>query len=136
MSKQNVEIVRLCYELLSNRDFSRAPELWDPDVVLDNSRLVFNPDVYRGYAGLERWAGAVEAVWDDLRLVPRELIDGGEYVVGAPVQGKGKGSGVEVTMQAFAVWALRDSKVVRVAGGYRDRLEALEAAGLSEKDVH
>jgi hypothetical protein len=28
--------------------------LFDPDVVLDLSRNIFNPGVYRGYAGLEQ----------------------------------------------------------------------------------
>jgi hypothetical protein len=35
-------------------------------------------------------------------------------------------------MHLFNVWELRDGKVVRYEGGYRDRDEALKAAGLSE----
>jgi hypothetical protein len=45
---------------------------------------------------------------------------------------RGRGSGVEVEMQLFAVWTLREGKVLRLTGGYRDRAEALEAAGLRE----
>ena len=35
-------------------------------------------------------------------------------------------------MRLFAVWELSEGKVVRFTGGYRDRNEALEAAGLRE----
>jgi ketosteroid isomerase-like protein len=130
MSQKNVDIVRLCYELWSQRDFSRLFELVDPDVELDNSRLVFNPDIYRGHAGIEQFVSVVEDTWDDFRIVPTELIDAGDAVVAAiTMQGKGKESGVKVEMRVFNVWTISDSKVVRVVGGYRDRSEALEVAG-------
>ena len=68
-------------------------------------------------------------IWETLTITPTELIDVGENVVAAvTVQGKGKGSGVEVNMPLFGVWTFRDGKVVRVAGGYRERHDALEAA--------
>ncbi len=35
-------------------------------------------------------------------------------------------------MRLFNVWQLRDGEVVRMIGGYRERSDALEAAGLSE----
>jgi hypothetical protein len=35
-------------------------------------------------------------------------------------------------MHLFAVWTLRDGKVKRMVGGYRNRSEALEAAGVRE----
>ena len=47
------------------------------------------------------------------------------------MSGRGRGSGVEAEMRAFAVWTLREGKVSQVAAGYRDRAQALEAAGLS-----
>lgn len=134
ISEQNVEIVRRCYELLNRREFTRELELYDPEIEVDNSRLVFNPDVYRGHAGIERWMRMVEETWDDFRLVPKEFVDAGDNVVAAVVlHGKGKRSGVEVKGQLFAVWTLRDSKVLRIAGGYRDRSDALAAAGFREQ---
>jgi ketosteroid isomerase-like protein len=75
----------------------------------------------------------VEDAWDDFHGVPEEFIDSGDKVVAAvTVLGKGKESGVEVNMRVFQVWTLRDSKVVRLVGGYRDRSEALESAGLAD----
>ena len=133
MSQENVEMVRRCYALWEQRDWSAIPELFDPDVEIDLSRNIFNPDVYHGHDGVERYVQVVEEVWADFRVVPAEFIDAGEQVVtGVTVQGKGTGSGVEVKMDLFNIWTIRDSKVVRIVGGYRDRAQALEAAGLSE----
>ena len=133
MSQENVELVRRYYEGVSRRDWSLLPELVDPDLEIDLSRNVFKPDVYQGYAGLRRFASVVDDMWDDFRAVPTDLIDAGDNVVAAvTVRGRNKRSGVDVTMHIFNVFTLRDSKVVRIVGGYRERSEALEAAGLSD----
>jgi ketosteroid isomerase-like protein len=135
MSQENVEIVRRGYQLWESREWSAIPEVFDPNVEIDLSRNIFNPDVYQGHAGVERYVRVVEEVWDDFKVVPAEFIDAGDNVVTAvTVRGKGKGSGVDVKMDLFNIWTLRDSRVVRVVGGYRDRSEALEAAGLAERD--
>jgi ketosteroid isomerase-like protein len=132
VSQENVEIIQRCYELWDSREWSAIPELFDPDIEIDLSRNVFNPDVYHGHAGVERYISAVEEVWDEFRIVPSEFIDGGDNVVTAvTLHGKGKGSGVDVKMELFNVWTLGDSMIVHVVGGYRDREEALRAAGLA-----
>jgi ketosteroid isomerase-like protein len=106
-------------------------ELLDPDVELDLSRNIFNPDIYRGHAGIERWRSVVEDVWDDFYGLVEELIDAGDKVVAAVTMGgRGKESGVEVRMEIFSIWTVRGSKVMSIVGGYRDRSEVLEAAGL------
>jgi ketosteroid isomerase-like protein len=132
MSEENVEIVRRCYGFWTDRDFSPFPELAHPDVVIDLSRNVFNPATYRGLDGLRRWIEQVDEMWDSFLIEPEEFIDAGDSVfVASRISGRGRG-GVEAEMRAFAVWTLREGKVSRFRGGYRDRAEALEAAGLSE----
>ena len=136
MSRDNVEIVRRCYRVWEQRDWSQIPELADPEVTIDLSRNVFNPDVYHGVAGFYRLVSVIEDVWEHVEQIPTELLDAGDNVVAAvTLRGKGRESGIEVQMRLFAIWTLRDAKVVRVVGGYRDRAEALAAAGLSE-NVH
>jgi ketosteroid isomerase-like protein len=133
MSQENVEIVKRCAESLDRRELAQVFEMLDPDIEIDLLRNVFNPDVYRGHSGVERWRDVIDEVWDDFHAMLDELIDAGDDVVtAATIQGRGKESGVVVRMQVFQVWTLRDSKVVRLVGGYRDRSEALEAVGLSE----
>ena len=137
MSQQNVEVVRRYYEGVNRRDWSMLPELVDPDIELDLSRNIFNPDVYQGYAGFRRFVSAVENMWDDFNAVRTDLTDAGDNVVAAvTMRGRNKRSGVDVTMQVFNVFTIRDSKIMRIVGGYRERSEALEAVGLSEQDAH
>jgi ketosteroid isomerase-like protein len=132
MSQENVEVVRRCYELMASREFSAFPEVAHPDLVFDLSRNVFNPGVYRGLDGVLAFLQQADEMWDRLEVRPDEFINGGESVVAAVrISGRGR-EGIEVGMQTFAVWLLREGKVVRVTSGFRDRAEALEAAGLSE----
>jgi ketosteroid isomerase-like protein len=115
---------------VAKRDFSAMREVLDPDVVLDMSRNVFNPDVYRGDDGFIRWAGAIEDMWDDFEAEAEEIIDAGDSVVTAVrISGRGRGSGVDVEMRVFNVWAFREGRVLRLTGGYRDRSEAMSDAG-------
>ncbi len=133
MSQENLEIVRRGYEAMNKREFPRMSEFLHPEVEFDLSRNIMNPDVYRGYEGFERLVGVIEDVWDDFRFEVHDLIDGGDQVVAeVSVLGTGRGSGVETEMRIFNVWTLRDGKVARLAGGYRERADALDAAGLSD----
>ena len=134
MPQANVEIVRRVYALWRQRDWSRIPEFFDPEIELDLSRNVFNAAVYNGYRGLQTYLSAVDEVWEGFRVVPAEFIGDGDVVVtGVTLHGRGKESGVDVEMRLFNIWTLRDSRVVRIVGGFRDRSEALEAAGLPER---
>ena len=72
-------------------------------------------------------------MWETFEFGVEELIDAEDQVVTVvQIAGRGRGSGIEVEMRLFNVWMLRNGKVLRYEGGYRDRREALEAAGLSE----
>ena len=133
MSQENVEIARRSNEVLANSDWSRLSEVLDPDVVLDLSRNVFNPGVYRGYDGFRRWLASVDEMWEDFRVEVQEYIDAGDkLVVDNRISGSGRESGVDVDMRVFGIWTFREGRVLRIVGGYRDRAEALEAAGLAE----
>jgi ketosteroid isomerase-like protein len=104
MSTENVELVRRCYELWHSRDWTALPEVCDPEVEVDLSRNVFNPGVYRGYAGMERWVAAVDEIWSEFRVVPTDFVHTADKVVTeVMVHGKGKGSGVDVEMRLFNV---------------------------------
>jgi ketosteroid isomerase-like protein len=133
MSRDKVELVRRCMELWPEREFERIPEFFDPGIVIDLSRNVFNPDVYRGYDGVERFLQGVYETWERFEVEIEEAIDEGDTVVTASrISGKGRGSGVEAEMQIFQVWTLREGRIFSVVGGYRDRVSALKDAGLAE----
>jgi ketosteroid isomerase-like protein len=70
--------------------------------------------------------------WDDYAIEPIEFIDAGQsVVVTVRERGTGKGSGVPVERPHFQVWTFRRGKLVRWEA-FRSKVEALEAAGLSE----
>jgi ketosteroid isomerase-like protein len=132
MSQENVEIVRRCNRFWGERDFAQVSELFDPEVVIDFSENVFNPDIYRGYEGLIRLDRTVHEMWDSFKVETEEVIDAGETVIAtARLSGIGGRSGVEAEIRGFQVWTLRDGRVLHMKGDYRNRNEALEAAGLS-----
>ena len=89
-------------------------------------------ELARGHEGVRRSVGRWMGAWVDHRFELRELIDSGDQVLAVGwQQGRGRGSGVEVSEEIFSVWTLRAGKIVRQRM-FRDRAQALEAAGLSE----
>jgi ketosteroid isomerase-like protein len=132
MSQENVEIVRGMYDAYKRGDFASALAYFDPSV--EWSEPPDNPGArtWHGREGVQgaltTWAGA----WEDYRYELRELIDCDDKVLLAAWQsGRGKGSGVNVSEDNFCVFTLREGAIVRQQM-FRRRLEALEAAGLSE----
>jgi uncharacterized protein len=136
MSQENLEITRRVYESLNAGDLSRLAEFVAPEIEIDLTRNVFNPQVIRGYEGIEQFGTTLNEVWEDFRFEVEELIDAGDEVVAAlRLVGKGRGSGVPVDQRDIHVVKLRDGRAVHIAV-YRDRAEALDAVGLSGQDAH
>lgn len=133
MSQENVEIVRRLYGFWGDRDLSAIEDAIHPDAVIDVSRNVFNPGTHHGIDGVRHFLAQIDEVWEDFKSTPEEFIDAGDKIVVAHViSGKGRGSGVEAEMRLFVVIAFRDDKILRFTGGFRNRDEAVEAAGLRE----
>jgi ketosteroid isomerase-like protein len=132
MSQENVEMVRRGYEAVNRGDVEGILARMAPQIRYDLSERVFNPAVYEGHDGVRRMIEDMGEVWDDFHLEPLEFIDAGDKVVVSHlVCGRGKGSGVEVRLPSTIVWTFRDGMAVE-ARMYRERREALEAAGLAE----
>jgi ketosteroid isomerase-like protein len=136
VSLQNVEIVRKVMALLSERPGPRRNReviaYFAPDVVIDMSRRVFNPDVYEGHAGLRRLGEDVAAIWSDFHIEPERMIEAGDQVVVNELRrGRGAGSDVRVEQRTWAIWTLRDGRVVHAETDLAPE-EALKAAGLEE----
>ena len=137
MSEENVEIVREVYEAAASGDSAAVFALYDTAVEWDASRapmprLIGGGGVLRGHDGLRRFFRERNAIWGEVEDVPKELIDAGEHVVSVDSErGRGRNSGVEVEMTQYAVWTIRNGKVVRVVW-FPTRAAALETAGLSD----
>ena len=130
MSQENVEIVQRAFDAFHSRDTDRAEALAtiDPNVVYSpvEDGPSYGLNAIRDQ--FKRW----ESSWEGLVETAEEFIDAGDrVVVTALYRGRGRGSGVPIEARFYAVYTLRDSRVVRV-DEFTDRAEALEAAGLSE----
>jgi hypothetical protein len=103
-----------------------------PDVAFDYSALYPDGPVLRG---IEAWRNHADSLpWGrSLQLVPERIFDVDDERVLAFVQAsaEGQGSGVPVVARSATEFTIRDGSIVRVKL-FKDRTEALEAAGLRE----
>lgn len=87
-------------------------EVFHRDVELDFSARVFNPKVYRGFAGLREFRAEAHEIWDEVTVAVEELVeDGDQILVRARVRSRGRGSGVEIDTRGSWVWTVRDGRL-------------------------
>lgn len=131
MSEGNVELVRTLLSAFDRADYEVTLEALDPAIEWQvPPGIAIGREVYRGRDEVQMGFAEWLAAWDAYRFKPEEMLDHGDQVVVGGMQiGRGRGSGVEVRLPTFHVFTLRDGKVTRHRS-YRDRTEALEAAGL------
>jgi ketosteroid isomerase-like protein len=127
MPSENVELVRLWYELLNTRDIDRCCELLAADFELIEPSLL-DADDYRGAAGLCKWLERIDEAWSDRRWDAEEFIEAGEYVVvRVRFVSTGAYSGLEqVSHLRFQTIRVRHGRIA-LATGYPSLERALEA---------
>jgi ketosteroid isomerase-like protein len=131
MSEEDVEIIRRAYERWNQGDFGWTDRI-APGFEYVPAPLVGLSDAPQGLDGFIRFLEQFWGEFDEPRAEPQELIETGDGVLAViTFRGKGRQSGVEVNMEVFQLWTVRDGKVVR-GQGFFDRAEALEAAAVSE----
>jgi ketosteroid isomerase-like protein len=133
MSRKNVEIVRTICDAYARGDYEGALDRLDEEI-----EFVSPPDVSgggrirRGRDGVLQGVTSFLGTWDDYQYEVRNLIDcGDEVLVEGWQRARGRASGVEVSESIYTVWTVHGGRVVRQRM-FRDRGQALEAAGLSE----
>ncbi|MBA2522369.1 MAG: nuclear transport factor 2 family protein [Solirubrobacterales bacterium] len=134
MSQENVEIVQAIYDGWQRGDLEASFRH-----IAEEAEFIAPPDLtgggrsFRGQDGfsesLTEWIGG----WDHYHFELSGLIDcEGELVLAEGRQrGRGKSSGVEVDEPIYGLWTLKDGQAVQHRV-FRNRSQALEAAGLSE----
>jgi ketosteroid isomerase-like protein len=132
MSQENVELVRNALEAWNRQDDIAALRFFSPDAVLDASGRVLNPDVYAGVEGFMRFRQDIAEAWDRFELEIEDIFESESLlVVFVRSTGRGRTSGVEVDFRSAWLVTVADQRITSLRL-YRDRKEALEAAGLSE----
>jgi ketosteroid isomerase-like protein len=133
MSEENVEVVRGMNGAFNRGDYAAALSALADDVEWHApSGVSIGEEVYRGRDAVQRgfalWLGA----WETYGFETTEILDHGDHVLVIGTQmGRGRGSGVEVSLPTFNLFTLRNGKVIRMRS-FDDRAAALEAAGISE----
>jgi ketosteroid isomerase-like protein len=136
MSEENVEVVRRSFAAWADGGWEAVAPFLDPEI-----EWTLRPDfpdagVFRGHDEVQVLINRFEETFDDWGVEPIEFIDaGGKIVVPVNWWGRGKGSGIEVAERQGETWAftIRTGKITEVIE-YRQKAEALEAAGLREAD--
>jgi uncharacterized protein len=134
VSQENVETVRRVHEAAARRDAAAVYALYDPDVVLDASRVQIagfaERDAYRGHDGLRRFFRQWHEAWEDVEYDFEELIDAGDHVIAVVTRrARGRASGAEVEWPVALLWTLRAGRVSRLAW-FPTREDALAAMGM------
>jgi ketosteroid isomerase-like protein len=136
MSDENVNLARKGYEALASGDLDAVLALLDRDVSVEvHTGRPDLPEMLRGHKGfLDNLLGLTD-VFEDIEIEPEEFIDLGEHLV-VPIYtaGHGRASGIKVESRVVHIWTIRDGKATRFRV-YGTRQEALEALGLTERDI-
>jgi hypothetical protein len=126
VSEVNAEILRLAYAAISRHGPEAGAEFADETVeILDSTEQPVRRS--QGLSALAEIYGQAGSYFDELALLPVELIDAGEAVVVCLRVGGTAVSGVEAWTRTYHVHWMRDARTVRleVCG---DRVSALRAA--------
>ncbi len=129
MSQENVELVKAGFAAHNRGDLDALVEFYDPEVVFETLLL-----------GIRHGNEAIRLIYEENQKTlsgytvdPVELIDSGDQVVAvAQVNGVGPVSQIAMDGDQFAfLFTIKDGRCVREQA-FRNRDEAVEAAGLHE----
>jgi ketosteroid isomerase-like protein len=128
-------VVRSLMAAFERGDVDAQLTLLAPDVEIVEWPDAPDPRTFRGHAGARRAREAWAEVWEWLRSDVEEVAEAGDrVVVCGRTHAKGKGSAVEVDVEAFNVYTLRDGRVTRIEL-FTSKGPAMRAAGLTEAAI-
>jgi ketosteroid isomerase-like protein len=128
----NVVIVRRLTEAFDRGDIDAQLALLDPDVELVEWPETIDQGTYRGHDGAVKAFESWFEAWEWLRNEVEEIVENGDRVlVCGRTHGKGKGSSVEVAIDAFNVYTVGEGKITRMEF-FTTKEPALRAAGLDK----
>ena len=137
MSEESIDALRAFYDALNRRDIDQALQEVHPKVevrtALDQIEAVGGSrGPIRGHEGVREWFDNTVQVFEKVTIEFKEIVEGkdGQIVAVENWRVRG-GQGIEFDTVVTDVYGFRDGLIVR-CDGFRDKAEALEAAGLSE----
>ncbi len=135
MSQENIAVLRRGYEAWNRGDRDAAFELMELDFELQLPEGGMNVGTFHGREGVTKLFEDYFEVFESFRMEPEEFFEADDrIVVFVRTPARGKGSGVEVVFRPAHLWTMRAGRAVRLEI-FPERMEALEAVGLSEQDA-
>jgi ketosteroid isomerase-like protein len=133
MSQEQVNELRRALDAFNRRDKAAFLALCQPDIENVPPRDWPESEITEGREAVWDFLVTNTDPWEDSPLEYAELIDPGNDVLAAEIQGemRGTASGADVHWRFWQVATFREGKVDHLRW-FSDRAEALEAAGQSE----
>ena len=131
MASENVELVLEIHAAVTRGDLDGVLSLAHPEVEYRSAiqqAMEGEGSVFRGLAGIRRWFGELQDLYEYLESAVLEVHDFGERVVIVfVVRGRGAGSGITLEQPLAQLVTLQQGQIIEVRD-YFTREEALEAA--------
>jgi ketosteroid isomerase-like protein len=134
MPQQNVEAVLQQIDAFNRRDVEGFVAFLSPEVEWEDSMFwTEHVRIYRGRVELREWVEKVLEPWESIRVEADELAEtsDGRVFARLSLTGRGKASGAVTEQHAWTVLWFASGLCTR-RRVFRDRDEALEAAGLQK----
>jgi ketosteroid isomerase-like protein len=117
VSSQDVEIVRRLFRTVEERDLETMFELYDPDVVIEESPSLPYGGEHRGHAGVVEHGLGYLGTWDPVQgpgdeVLEPQFFDGGDRVFVRWRQKATAPNGEHVEWPAVSEYSVRDGKIV------------------------
>lgn len=132
MASENVELVNRLNNAFASGERDELLALLHPEVVISEWPDAPDTKTLSGHAGVLEVVRSWDETWAWVRNDTDEFVEVGDCVLTCGhIRGKGKGSEVEVEIDAFNVYEVRDGKIARMEF-FNSKEPALRAAGLTE----
>jgi ketosteroid isomerase-like protein len=133
MSQENVEVVREANDAFGRQDPDAFIACLHHDVEWEAlSGIAGIRGVYRGWAEAREWFEDAAKFWESIHAEATEITElgDGRVLVEWLTTARGGGSGAETQFRAWTIFSFAGGKIAK-RQAFRDRADALEAAGLS-----
>jgi ketosteroid isomerase-like protein len=133
----DIGLIRRLYELMAGGEVEPILELVDPEIELITPEGGFTAPI-RGHEAARKMFASYTESFDEFRIEPQSFFAGqrlGQWVVLVRIEIRGRGSGVELTVEPAHLLEVRDGRIARLEVFPKvRRAEAFEAAGLESPD--
>jgi ketosteroid isomerase-like protein len=92
------------------------PDVYAEDVEFVNFEPSPFPGTYRGHTGIRQWAQEVLETINDAHIEVAETVEKGDLVAGRmKIDGKGRSTGIQGTLEWGCLFELRNGRIVRAS---------------------